>query len=432
MPVPSGLNPAKLSQAIDLAVGSQFSVTDGFYLHEGGQDYFYFTNGTEPSGGSAPDIEKYTAADPARSASNGNLTWRWNNVNDATAGGAWGDNAGNYAGLADDSVTHFWDTPVEVIDHTYTLTHPALQALAAPDNTTKAAMFLKDSLHDGLYIPDGDNWRSFENSEMRFQPVGDEPFGWQFRDDGGPIYYSLSVVADPSLASDWKNASDDSDAAITVTSVSAGELAAGLMLLDVPYQANGSELGRVKYTRVDGLTGFIVWTANHGGEWEDNNGFAINTGNVSTPDKGTPEVSCLRDDVAAEENWILSDTPPPPSDNADLASLTPSYGDLNPPFNPAVTSYRLNSRDGATLVAVPADAGATVESPITLQRGVNSIVVTAEDGITTKTYTVDLRNPGHAVGAGAFAIQLTPEQIQRLRNAIEEEEFFIILAGIGC
>ncbi len=443
MPAPLDVtNVEKLSLPLDTSVGTPVAVSDGFYVTGFGdaRDGFYFPNGERNSHPRYVKTTPFVAeTDPQFGA-------------DADSPPVWAFTTDNFESVQGGGAAeqpweaNGWDVTVPPL----TLTHPALQQLASPDNTTKAAMFV-DALgifskrgNDGTkdtfnLVGQPDSSGSGAAGAIYWQTVNDDFPTARFiiTDTGDPVYYSLSDVATPDLATDWKNASDDSDASITVTAMTAGELSAGFkaIIADVEYtyQSSGSENGRGKFVDVTGNLGPVSWREqDFAFKWFGDDLGVLNLGNVSTPDKGSPEVSCQRNNVAAEPNWILSNSPPPPSDNADLASLTPSYGDLNPPFDPAIISYRLNSRDGTTLVAVTADTGATVDSPITLQRGVNSIVVTAEDAITTKTYTVDLRNPGHAAGAGAFVIQLTPEQIRRLRAAIEEEEFFIILAGIGC
>lgn len=91
-----------------------------------------------------------------------------------------------------------------------------------------------------------------------------------------------------------------------------------------------------------------------------------------------------------------------PSTDATLASLRIGNKALNPAFDPATTAYTAATGDATnTINAVPADAGATVEITLgttvipngtaaTWAAGENTltVTVTAEDGSTTKTYTV--------------------------------------------
>lgn len=90
------------------------------------------------------------------------------------------------------------------------------------------------------------------------------------------------------------------------------------------------------------------------------------------------------------------------STDATLSALKIGAKALTPAFDAATTSYTAATTDATnTVTAVPADAGATVEitvgeteiangSAATWEAGENTvtIVVTAEDGTTTKTYTV--------------------------------------------
>ena len=95
----------------------------------------------------------------------------------------------------------------------------------------------------------------------------------------------------------------------------------------------------------------------------------------------------------------------PSSSSADLSNLVLSSGTLNPAFTSATTSYAASVANGVTSITVTptaADPGATIQvngatvasgsasGGISLNLGANTImtVVTAADGVTTKTYTV--------------------------------------------
>ncbi|EKF18647.1 outer membrane autotransporter barrel domain-containing protein [Nitratireductor pacificus pht-3B] len=148
--------------------------------------------------------------------------------------------------------------------------------------------------------------------------------------------------------------------------------------------------------------------------------------NVATSDNVTYTVSVtgvsgtgsLRLDVLADGS--ITDTPGNPmtaayasgtpwvrsgSSNASLAGLAPSAGALDPAFNAATFGYAVavaNSVASLTLTPTADDANATitvngtavasgnVSQPITLSVGATAIpvVVTAQDGATTRTYTV--------------------------------------------
>lgn len=90
------------------------------------------------------------------------------------------------------------------------------------------------------------------------------------------------------------------------------------------------------------------------------------------------------------------------SANADLSSLSLGNLSLSPEFDSATTTYTANTTNATnTITAVPADAGAQISvkvgdkeidngSSASWEAGTNtvSIVLTAPDGKTTKTYTV--------------------------------------------
>ena len=102
-------------------------------------------------------------------------------------------------------------------------------------------------------------------------------------------------------------------------------------------------------------------------------------------------------------------TPPPPpatiSTNANLSNLTLSSGTLNPVFAASTTSYTAsvsNATSAITLTPTVAESNATVtvnntsvtsgsvSGPVSLAVGSNTITVkvTAQDGVTTNTYTI--------------------------------------------
>jgi hypothetical protein len=96
--------------------------------------------------------------------------------------------------------------------------------------------------------------------------------------------------------------------------------------------------------------------------------------------------------------------PPPLGTDASLSSLSLSDGTLGPAFSPAVTSYTVtvpNSTDSVDVSATTSDSNASftinggTNATIALVVGDNtiSIVVTAEDGTTTRTYTIVVTRP---------------------------------------
>lgn len=96
-----------------------------------------------------------------------------------------------------------------------------------------------------------------------------------------------------------------------------------------------------------------------------------------------------------------TDTPPVAVDsaNVNLATLTTSSGTISPAFEAGITAYTLNVANAVTSVTVTgtaADSKASVSAGLTLsdlEVGVAktaTITVTAEDGTTTKAYTVEV------------------------------------------
>ncbi|WP_312433360.1 S-layer homology domain-containing protein [Lacrimispora sp.] len=93
-----------------------------------------------------------------------------------------------------------------------------------------------------------------------------------------------------------------------------------------------------------------------------------------------------------------------PSSNANLASLTVNAGTLSPVFDPSVTSYSVSVgySTASITIGATAEAGATISGGQMhgLNVGVNTIpvVVTAVDGVTTKTYTVTVTRAAYSGG----------------------------------
>ncbi len=94
-----------------------------------------------------------------------------------------------------------------------------------------------------------------------------------------------------------------------------------------------------------------------------------------------------------------------PSDNADLSDLTLSNGTLAPAFVSSINNYKaaVNYIDRVTITPTTSDPNATLTVngaavisgtpvPVRLVNGINTIttVITAQDGVTSKTYTVNL------------------------------------------
>lgn len=117
------------------------------------------------------------------------------------------------------------------------------------------------------------------------------------------------------------------------------------------------------------------------------------------------------------------------SSNADLSALSISTGTLNPAFTPGFTNYSVNVPNtvaSAQFTAITADSGATLtingqatasgmpSAVVALNVGTNlvSVVVTAADNVTSKTYTVSVTRAANSNAdlsvLSASAIVLNP------------------------
>lgn len=92
------------------------------------------------------------------------------------------------------------------------------------------------------------------------------------------------------------------------------------------------------------------------------------------------------------------------SNNALLASLSSDRGKLTPAFDPSISSYQLEVPSGSETVqfeAVTSSPFASVEGHENISlsggKGSASIIVTAADGTTTKTYNVEITSPVFAL-----------------------------------
>ncbi|HKJ40849.1 MAG TPA: LamG-like jellyroll fold domain-containing protein [Sunxiuqinia sp.] len=104
----------------------------------------------------------------------------------------------------------------------------------------------------------------------------------------------------------------------------------------------------------------------------------------------------LKSENLAEVSAV-GDFPAALSSVATLSSISVDTGTLEPAFSDTVTTYSLLAPDGTTAVnvaATPSVNGATVSGDGTIDvssgSGTATMVVTALDGVTTKTYTIDI------------------------------------------
>jgi uncharacterized repeat protein (TIGR02543 family) len=120
-----------------------------------------------------------------------------------------------------------------------------------------------------------------------------------------------------------------------------------------------------------------------------------------SPGQNTIKIKVTAEDGRSTKTYTITVTrtqPAPLSANANLSSLAVEEKTLSPAFNPAITAYTLLVPAGAsplTVNAAVADTGkATLiqspQNPVSLGTGSTSITftVTAEDGKTTKVYTL--------------------------------------------
>jgi len=129
------------------------------------------------------------------------------------------------------------------------------------------------------------------------------------------------------------------------------------------------------------------------------------------------------------------------SDNAALATLTSSSGALSPAFDSATLAYTVtvdNAVTSLTLTPSVAEPNATItvagqvvangsaSSPITLAVGANAIpvVVTAQDGVTTRTYTINVvRAPSEEAKLASLSID-----VGTLKPAFDAQTFVYTMA----
>jgi hypothetical protein len=180
----------------------------------------------------------------------------------------------------------------------------------------------------------------------------------------------------------------------------------GLIIVAGAYRVNGSRGAAYVFAKGAGewvTTGTPTATlANAGGVGNDNLGYSVAiSSDGSTIVAGAPGVSSSR---GAAYVFIQ------PSSNADLSNLGLSSGTLNPAFASSTTSYTATVANSVTSITVTpsmSDANATIQvrvnggtyttvasgsasGALALNVGGNPIdvKVTAQDGTTTKTYTV--------------------------------------------
>ena len=129
-------------------------------------------------------------------------------------------------------------------------------------------------------------------------------------------------------------------------------------------------------------------------------------------------------DGTTKKTYTITVFRPGINNNANLSALSVNQGSLSPAFNANTTDYTVevaNSVTSITVSATPADANATVAGTgnRTLNEGNNTIfvVVTAQDGITQKTYTITVIRPGLSNNANLSALSVNQGTLSPAFNA---------------
>ncbi len=164
------------------------------------------------------------------------------------------------------------------------------------------------------------------------------------------------------------------------------------------------------------------------------NGSTVNSGSSSAPVTLSVGTNAINVAVTAQDGTTIKTytltVTRAPSINASLASMGPSITPLTPAFVPGTTSYTLNVSNAIasmTVTPVTSDPNATMKvNGATLASGTTSAsvpltagaatvittVVTAQDGSTTKTYTLTVNRP-LSNDASLSALQLSAGTLQR-------------------
>jgi hypothetical protein len=303
--IPTYTNAQKLSLPTNTAVGTRVKVSDGFVVSGAGSsaaNKFWFRDGVW-NGRNA-----YLFAGGSSIVADGDAV-RW-------SGTQWemGTSATDVLYFSTDDVLEPWLVTTwqtaNGVNPLPVLTHPVVQQLAAP-SSAQGGVFVSGGTQDGIYVSSGidsnfgrtnfgllgQSTVSSATDPYAFGWNGDEA-KWQILDAGQfVLYYSLSDVATPDLATDWKNASDDSPASITVTSVTGGQVAAGMKFGSDFYAVTTPVNGRNAYHDVLGVAPDFTF---NGSIWTD--GTHNGTGAPAFPWNVTG-ITITQDNVASETNW---------------------------------------------------------------------------------------------------------------------------------
>lgn len=158
-------------------------------------------------------------------------------------------------------------------------------------------------------------------------------------------------------------------------------------------------------------------------------------GTVEAPSDGSKTVTLTATvskagGIAQTKEFTLTVVPNVPSDNADLSGLVLSQGTLTPVFNQTVTGYSASvdsSVASVDVIPTTADSNAKVTVNgnhvasgraefVSLNVGTNAItiVVTAENGTTSKTYTITVNRASSGSGGGGGGRTHNPAPVNHL------------------
>ena len=138
------------------------------------------------------------------------------------------------------------------------------------------------------------------------------------------------------------------------------------------------------------------------------------------------EVIVTAEDGVATETYTVTVTraAPPAVDDATLTALSLSSGMLSPTFDPATLDYTSSVANGVgsvVVTATPTNPASTVEInggadttvPLVVGANVIEVVVTAEDGVATETYTVTVNRAAPRRAAAPSGRRATAQRRSR-------------------
>jgi len=178
------------------------------------------------------------------------------------------------------------------------------------------------------------------------------------------------------------------------------------------------------------------------------NGSVVASGTASAPISFAQGVKISIIVIASDgtaQTYILTGRETPNS-NANLADIRLSNGNLSPTFTASTTSYTadgLNPVEGISIGADAADPGATVtlngqslpphagfRVPLTVGSNTAYIVVTASDGVTTKTYTLTIIQPASNV-ANLLALSISNTSLSPAFNTDTTSYTASVIHGVA-